>query len=80
MPNQTVRRFEDRRMDDERRDNYGVYVNELDQLWREYRAAGSTPQAFRIYQREAAQAKQRYIYRDPWLVPIHDDLYYDWEW
>ena len=30
----TVRRFEDRRMDDERRDNYTVYVNELERLWR----------------------------------------------
>ena len=75
----TVRRFEDRRMDDERRDNYTVYTNELELLWQEYRRAGSTPQAFRTYEREAAQAKQRYIYADPWYVPIHNDLYYNWD-
>lgn len=75
----TVRRFEDRRMDDQRRESYNVYVNEIDRLWQEYRLAGSTPQAFRVYQDEAAQAKTRYIYRDPWYVPIHDDVYYNYD-
>lgn len=74
----TVRRFEDRPIDDRRRRNYNSYVNELDRLWQEYRLAGSTPPAFRLYQDEAAQAKRRYIYADPWYVPIHDDVYYNY--
>jgi hypothetical protein len=75
----TVRRFEDRRVDDRRRANYNSYINEIDLLWQEYRAAGSTPQAFRLYQDEAAQAKTRYIYADPWYVPIHNDYYYNYD-
>lgn len=41
-----------------------AYCLQLDRLWAEYRAAGSTPASFRHYQSAAAQAKRRYVYGD----------------
>ena len=65
-----VRVFERRAEDAERRVNWNAYCRELDQLWLQYRAAGSTPEAWRAYVVAADQAKLRYVSADPYLVPI----------
>ena len=66
----TVRRFEREAVDNDRRAAWEAYVRELDLLWQDYRAAGSNPRAWRTYNEQAAQAKRRYIYADPYLMPI----------
>lgn len=70
----TIRRFERREVDDERRAAWNTYVSQLDALWDQYRAAGSTPDAFQQYQDSAMAAKRRYVYQDPYLtaVPVSD--------
>lgn len=65
-----VRVFERRTEDAERRANWNAYCRELDQLWAQYRAAGSTPEAWRVYVGSVDQAKLRYISADPYYVPI----------
>ena len=66
----TIRTFERRDEDDARRSNWDSYTRELEDLWTEYREAGSTVRAWKLYQREAYQAKRRFIYNDPYYVPI----------
>lgn len=66
----TIRTFERRDEDDARRSNWDSYTRELDDLWREYREAGSTVRAWQRYQREAYQAKRRFIWNDPYYAPI----------
>ncbi len=68
----TIRRFEREEEDDSRRSNWELYVRELDELWKDYRRAGSTPRAWQAYKREAAQAKRRFIVNDPYYAPIVD--------
>jgi hypothetical protein len=51
-----------------------AYCRELDALWADYRAAGSTPAAWRIYVQSSGLAKQRYVVGDPYLAPIVDDF------
>ena len=70
----TIRKFERYEVDNERRVAWNAYVQELDALWAQYRAAGSTPDAFRLYQDSALAAKRRYVYQDPYLtaVPVSD--------
>lgn len=70
----TIRKFERYEVDNERRVAWDAYVKELDALWAKYRAAGSTPEAFRQYQDAALAAKRRYVYQDPYLtaVPVSD--------
>jgi hypothetical protein len=65
-----IRVFERRAEDAERRANWNAYCRELDQLWLQYRASGSTPEAWRSYVAAADQAKLRYVSNDPYLVPI----------
>ena len=72
----TLRWFERRFEDEQRERNWRLYVQELDELWREYRAAGSTPRAWKVYKWEAAQAKRRYVYEDPYLKPVHRNYPY----
>lgn len=67
-----IRTFERREEDNARRDNYKDYCAKLDAAWREYRAAGSTPEAFAAYQVKAAEAKRDYVVADPYLVPIFE--------
>lgn len=66
----TIRTFERRDEDEARESNWDSYVRELDDLWREYRRAGSTVRAWKRYQREAYQAKRRFVYNDPYFAPI----------
>jgi hypothetical protein len=66
----TIRIFERRGEDRDRGVAWEAYCRELDALWAEYRAAGSTPAAWRTYIDAAGQAKRRYVYQDPYLVPI----------
>jgi hypothetical protein len=66
----TIRVFERRGEDRDRRLAWDVYCRELDQLWADYRAAGSTPAAWRKYIDDAGQAKRRYVFQDPYLMPI----------
>ncbi len=73
----TIRTFERREVDHDRRLSWEAYVLELDRLWSEYRAAGSTPRAFREYREAAAQAKRRYVFRDPYYAPIVTEPYFD---
>ena len=68
----TIRRFEREEEDNWRRSNWELYVCELDELWKEYRRAGSTLPAWQAYKREAAQAKRRFIVNDPYYAPIVD--------
>jgi hypothetical protein len=70
----TIRVFERRAEDNDRKLAWQAYCKELDRLWAEYRAAGSTPAAWRTYVREAGQAKRRYVLGDPYLAPIVDDF------
>jgi hypothetical protein len=69
----TIRVFERRGEDNDRKAAWISYVQELDILWAEYRAAGSTPAAFRRYLAAAGQAKRRYVLQDPYLMPIVDE-------
>jgi hypothetical protein len=66
----TLRRFERYEEDNDRRIAYDAYCNELDQLWAQYRKDGSTPAAFKAYEKAAAEAKRRYVYNDPFLAPV----------
>lgn len=66
----TIRIFERRSEDRDRRIAWEAYCKELDALWAEYRAAGSTPVAWRNYIDAASQAKGRYVYQDPYLAPV----------
>jgi hypothetical protein len=70
----TIRIFERRGEDTDRKIAWRGYCQELDQLWAEYRAAGSTPAAWRKYVAEAGLAKRRYVIGDPYLAPIVDDF------
>ncbi len=63
-----VRRYEQRALDDSRRSAYELYVAELDRLWAEYRAAGSTRSAWESYKLSAAAARRCYIYQDPFFL------------
>ena len=49
---------------------WDAYCQELDRVWGDYRAAGSTPEAWRAYKAAAGQAKRRYVYQDPYYLPI----------
>ena len=66
----TIRTFERRDEDDARRRNWNSYTQELDDLWMDYRRAGSTTRAWKMYLREAFQAKRRFVYNDPYFAPI----------
>lgn len=70
----TIRVFERRAEDTDRKIAWRAYCQELDQLWAEYRAAGSTPVAWRKYVAAAGQAKRRYVFGDPYYAPIVDDF------
>jgi hypothetical protein len=70
----TIRVFERRAEDTDRKLAWIAYCRELDQLWANYRASGSTPAAWRKYVDEAGQAKRRYVIGDPYLAPIVDDF------
>jgi len=65
-----VRVFERRAIDEARQANWEAYVRELDDLWLDYRAAGSTARAWRNYKRAALDAKRRFVYNDPYFLAI----------
>jgi hypothetical protein len=69
----TIQLFERRHVDRARRNAWDAYVAELEVLWGEYKAAGSTPEAFSTYKFKANAAKMNYLFNDPYLVPIIDD-------
>jgi len=69
----TVRIFERRGEDRDRRVAWEAYCKELDALWAAYRNAGSTPVAWNTYLDAAGQAKRRYVYQDPYLLPIVEE-------
>jgi hypothetical protein len=70
----TIRVFERRAEDADRRQAWNAYCKDLDILWTSYRAAGSTPAAWRKYVEAAGEAKRRYVFGDPYLAPIVDDF------
>lgn len=64
---QPTQKYFTRRHEDQARGKAWMgYVDELDALWAEYRAAGSTPEAWEIYKTRAAAAKRCYVYQDPY--------------
>jgi hypothetical protein len=65
-----VRVFERRAVDHNRGAAWLAYCRELDLLWEEYRAAGSTRVAWQQYLAAAGQAKRRYVEGDPYLVAV----------
>ena len=65
-----IRRFERRDEDESRELAWEAYVRELEFLWGEYRRKGSTSRAWRDYKRAVGQAKRRYIFQDPYYVPV----------
>jgi hypothetical protein len=70
----TIRTFERRAEDLDRKAAWQAYCRELEALWSAYRAAGSTPAAWRTYVQASGQAKRRYVFADPYLAPIVDDF------
>jgi hypothetical protein len=68
----TIRVFERGLEDSYRKEAWRVYCRELDLLWANYRASGSTPEAWRIYTAAAGDVKRRYVFGDPYLAPIVD--------
>lgn len=60
--------FRRRLVDDARGHAWMCYVDELDALWADYRAAGSTPEAWKKYLIRAAAAKRCYVYQDPYYA------------
>lgn len=66
----TIRVFARRPVDEQRRSAWEEYCRHLDLLWAEYRAAGSTPIAWRTYLSAAGEARRIYVYGDPYLAPI----------
>jgi hypothetical protein len=68
-----IRRFERREEDDARHRAWNAYVRELDDLWAEYRDAGSTPRAWQQYIDALSVAKRDYVYRDRYLAPVTDN-------
>ena len=65
-----VRRFERAPEDEARHRAWDAYCRELDDLWTEYREAGSTPRAWQKYKDAVAEAKRAYVYRDRYYVAI----------
>ncbi len=65
-----IHRFERQPDDDDRRSAWEAYVQELDNLWKAYRAAGSTPRAWLDYKKAVGEAKRRYVYDDIYLAPV----------
>jgi hypothetical protein len=72
----TLRTFEQEPVDTPRRTNWEAYCYELDRLWVDYREAGSTLEAWKEYKHAADHAKRRYVYHDPYLMPIEHDPEY----
>jgi hypothetical protein len=66
----TLRRFEQKSVDDYRRMQWEAYTESLDSLWREYRASKSTPEAFEFYKKAASERKDQYVFDDPFLAPV----------
>ncbi|QDU28261.1 hypothetical protein ETAA8_33610 [Anatilimnocola aggregata] len=69
----TIQLFERKAVDRARRANWNAYVAELDVLWADFRAAGSTDAAMADYKFKANAAKIKFLYNDPYLLPIIDD-------
>lgn len=65
-----IHRFERQPDDDDRRLAWEAYVQELDNLWKNYRAAGSTPRAWIDYKKAVREAKRRYVFDDIYLAPV----------
>ncbi|HTN74562.1 MAG TPA: hypothetical protein VL096_04920 [Pirellulaceae bacterium] len=65
-----LRRYERYEEDNGRRLAWDRYTRRLDNLWKQFRADGSTKEAFETYKAEAAKAKRDYVYADPYLAPV----------
>lgn len=66
----TIRRFDRKAGDDLRRMQWEAYTESLDSLWKDYRADGSTAEAFEFYKKGASDAKTQYVFDDPHLAPV----------
>ena len=66
----TVREYERFQTDYCRRIRYNDYVAALDKEWQLYRDSGSSPEAFATYKAAARDLKKKYVWTDPYLVPV----------
>lgn len=65
-----LRRFERYDVDRGRRLAWERHNRRLDSLWRQFREAGSTTEAWETYLVEAEKAKRDYVFADPYLAPV----------
>lgn len=65
-----IRVYERHPEDYGRRVSWERYCRRLDVLWAQFRAAGSTPEAWDTYKLEAARAKRDHVFADPYLAPV----------
>jgi len=72
-----IRPFERHGEDLDRRMSWNAYNRELKDLFRTYRASGSTPLAGRVYKQAAGQAKRRYVYGDIYYSPLVNPYFFD---
>ena len=67
-----VRRFERKSEDRAREVRWRSFEQSLDQMWRRYREAGSTEQAWENYLAEMAAARFQYVKKDPFYKGFGD--------
>ena len=67
-----VRRFERKSEDRAREVRWRSFAQSLDQMWRRYREAGSTEQAWENYLAEMAAARFQYVKKDPFYKGFGD--------
>ena len=67
-----VRRFERKSEDRAREDRWRSFEQSLEQMWRRYREAGSTEEAWENYFSEMAAARSQYIKKDPFYKGFGD--------
>lgn len=65
-----IRRFERQLIDLDRRTAWNGFVGQLKVLWARYRAAGSTPEAYREYMDDLEAVRRDYIYDDIHYAPV----------
>ncbi len=67
-----VRRFERKSEDRAREVRWRSFEQSLDQMWRRYREAGSTEQAWENYLAEMAAARSQYVKKDSFYKGFGD--------
>jgi len=63
---------EQEELDNSRRTRYEKFNVELDELWRKYRADGSTAAGRKAYEAAVRRIRRKYVERDPLYVPVYN--------